>query len=117
MKGFALDSNGDVLIENNEITMVYAENLVRQTIETVLGTKKGEWSLNVEEGINFSNLLGKQQAEDIIKNEIYQGLLQVDDTFVINDFSCEFDRTLRKLAISFSATNGEGETIQLTVDY
>ena len=117
MKGFALDSNGDVLIENNEITMVYAENLVRQTIETVLGTNKGEWSLNIDVGINFSNILGKHQTEDIIKNEIYQGLLQVDDTFVINDFSCEFDRISRKLQISFSATNRAGETTELTVDY
>lgn len=116
MKGFALNSDGDVLIENNEITMVYADELIRQTVETVLGTNKGEWSLNIEEGITFSNILGKQQ-EEIIKNEIYQGLLQVDDTFEMTDFSCVFDKTKRKLTISFSATNSAGTTIGTTVDY
>lgn len=117
MKGFALNSDGDVLIENNEITMVYAEDLIRQTVETVLGTNKGEWSLNIEEGITFSNILGKQQDEDVIKNEIYQGLLQVDDTFEITNFSCEFDRVKRKLIISFIATNAAGRTIDTTVDF
>jgi hypothetical protein len=117
LKGFALDANGDVLITNNEISMVFDADLIRQTVETVLGTKKGEWSLNIEEGINFSNILGKQQNEEIIKNEILQGLLQVDDTFVINDFSCELDREKRKLKIFFSASTEAGETIETTVEF
>lgn len=59
MKGFALDENGDLLIINNEIVMIHGTDLLRQKVETVLNTNKGEWSLNVEEGINFSNILGK----------------------------------------------------------
>lgn len=39
--------------------MVHGAEFTRQTVECVLGTNKGEWSLNVDEGINFSNILGK----------------------------------------------------------
>ena len=39
--------------------MVHGAELTRQTVECVLGTNKGEWSLNVDEGINFKNILGK----------------------------------------------------------
>lgn len=44
--------------------MVHGAELTRQTAEAVLGTNKGEWSLNVEEGINFSNILGKAKPTE-----------------------------------------------------
>ena len=58
MQGFKLN-NGDVVIENGEIQMTSGADLTRQTVETVLNTNKGEWWLNPDEGINFSNILGK----------------------------------------------------------
>lgn len=62
MKGFALDEKGDLIIENNEIVMVNGNDLLKQNVKSVLSTNKGEWSLNVEEGINFNNILGKQSS-------------------------------------------------------
>ena len=61
MKGFALDSNGDVKIKNGEIQMVIGTELTRQTVQSVLGTNKGEWFINWDEGINFDNILGKKK--------------------------------------------------------
>lgn len=58
MQGFKLN-NGDVVIENGEIQMTAGGDLLRQTVETVLNTNKGEWWLNPDEGITFSNILGK----------------------------------------------------------
>ena len=63
MKGFEL-SNGDVVIKNGEIQMVSGAELTRQTVETVLGTNKGEWFFNVDEGITFSNILGKKGLKE-----------------------------------------------------
>ena len=56
MKGFALDNNGDVIIEKNKIKMIDGVDLINQTVKTVLGTNKTEWFLNVDEGIEFNNL-------------------------------------------------------------
>lgn len=111
MKGFALNSNGDVIIENNKIKMVDGAELIRQTVLTVLGTNKNEWFLNIDEGIDFSNLLGKKKDDEIIRNEIIQGLQQVDSSFVLETFNCDFDRKNRKLTISFKAKNSAGETV------
>lgn len=61
IKGFRLDENGDVLIENGEIGMVHGAELTQQTIKSVLGTQKGEWFLNLDEGINYQNILGKKR--------------------------------------------------------
>ena len=59
MKGFALDKQGDLLIENGEIQMVHGADLTRQTIRCVLGTKKGEWFFDRAEGIDHDSIIGK----------------------------------------------------------
>lgn len=60
MKGFALNEQGDVLIKNGVIQMVHGTDLTTQTIKSVLGTQKGEWFLNRDEGINHNEILGKK---------------------------------------------------------
>lgn len=37
--------------------------MLRQTMKTVLSTNKGEWSLNVNEGIDIYNILGKRKLK------------------------------------------------------
>ena len=63
MKGFALNEQGDLLIENGVIQMVHGAELTMQTIKSVLGTQKGEWFLNWEEGINHREILGKKRYD------------------------------------------------------
>ena len=53
--------------------------------------------------------------EEVVKSEIQDGLEQVDSTFVITEFSCEFDRANRHLTVNFSATNKAEETITTSV--
>lgn len=112
-----MDENGDLLIVNEEIQMVNGADLVRQTVEKVLGTNKGEWSLDIDEGIEFDNFLGKPKEDEIIKNEILDGLLQVDETFSIDQFAVEFDSESRKLKVSFTASNESGATVSTEVEY
>ena len=61
MQGLMLDEHGDVVIQNGVVQMVHGSELTRQTIKTVLGTQKGEWFLNWDEGINHDNILGKKR--------------------------------------------------------
>lgn len=68
MTGFQL-KDGDVVIENNEIQMISDAELIRQTVETVLNTNKGEWFFNADEGINFENILGKKKKVKSTINE------------------------------------------------
>lgn len=113
MTGFAIDDNGDVIIENGRIRMVSGEELIRQTAETVLGTQKGEWFLNLNEGLDYSRLLGHGVSEDLIRNEIQSGLLQVDRSFVIDRMQIRKDANTRKLFIDFSAHNASGTVIEV----
>ena len=109
IKGFALDSKGDVLIENNEISIVVGESLIQQKVTSVLKTKLREWFFDWEEGVNYDNLLGKNTNEELARYEVERGLKQVDETFAITEFAYEADSKTRKAKITFSAQTSNGE--------
>ena len=114
MKGFKFE-NGDVVFEKGVIPMVEGDELLRQTVESVLGTNKGEWEFNTDEGIDFRAILKKRVNHDEIRNQILQGLQQVDETFMLQDYNWSMDG--RKLNISFVAVNSEGRQISQSVTY
>lgn len=108
MKGFELDEKGDVII-NKDISMIDGKNLIRQTVETVLGTNWGEWFLNKKEGINYREILTKNPNFDLIRTHVQNGLLQVDDSLWITEYNQSLEN--RHLKISFTAKNDDNETI------
>lgn len=111
MKGFALDTGGDVLIENNQISMVNGDSLLQQLVWTVLRTNLGEWFFDWDLGVDFDNLVGKNTNEELVRYEIEKGLKQVDSTFVITEFSYEEDRISRKAYVDFKAQTDNGNEV------
>ena len=105
-EGFGVNS------EACKIRMVDGNELLAQTVRTVIGTNKGEWIFNKNEGISFKNLLGKNVDEEMLKNEVFQGLLQVDSSFAMTEFSAELDRNTRHIIIHFTAVNSGGEEVE-----
>ena len=95
-----------------EIEMVEGDELLAQTVQKVTGTNKGEWFLNVNEGIHFSNILIKKPIEELIRNEIQSGLTQVDRSYVITDFLFDFNKNDRVLKVRYTAKNSQGKTIK-----
>ncbi len=106
MKSFKLNSDGDLELN----ALAYDNDLMVQNCECVLGTNKGEWFGNTSEGIRFHNILGKNVAEETVKNEVFQGLLQVDSSFILTEFSMQTDNATRKATVTFTARNESGET-------
>ena len=111
MKGFALDENGDVLIENGVISIVTGDELLKQKVWTVLRTNLKEWFFDWEQGIDFSNLLGKGVGEELARYEIERGLAQVDSTFTITEFSYSADMVTRRASVIFKAQTSSGEEV------
>lgn len=108
MKSLALDSSGDLLLENNSFQMVYDNKLLRQKVQEVINTNKGEWPFNWEQGITFANILGKGTTRENVQAEIIDGLNQVDESLTITEF---FDSVKeRKRVVDFKATKDDGNT-------
>ena len=49
-----------------------------------------------------------------VKSEILGGLSQVDSSFLIDEFNCNYDPSTRKLSVSFTAHNADGETVEVS---
>ena len=114
MNGLLIE-NGDLVIANNEIKMTSDADLLRQTIQSVISTNKGEWLFDEEEGVEFDFILGiKEINEAIIKSEIQQALEQVDNTLAIDEFSYEYEKETRCLKVKFKAKKANGETVEVS---
>ena len=111
MIGFALDDKGDLLIENNKISIVAGDSLLQQKINMVLQTNPREWFFDWEEGVDFKNLVGKSTNAEIAQYEIEKGLAQVDETFVITEFAYEEERATRKARVKFKARTESGKEV------
>lgn len=109
MKGFALDENSDLLIENNEISLVVGDSLLQQKVQTVLRTNLQEWFFDWDQGIDFDNLNGKNTNAELVRYEIERGLAQVDETFAITEFAYEVDKASRQAKVTFKARTESGE--------
>lgn len=103
MKGLKVDQSGDLIIQNGKIVYVYDNDYIAQTVRLVLSTNQGEWEFDTNEGIDFYAMLRKNPNMDEVQDNIRRGLLQVDESFVIQLF--EYDIDGRGLKIHFVATN------------
>ncbi len=113
MKGFKLDLNGDVVLSGGDIVLISDDELKAQKVRTIIGTNKGEWTLNKNEGINFNYILGKGITDDMIMTQITDGLRQVDETLYLDDFKCMRDSENRKVSVSFSASNTQNTALTI----
>ena len=105
--------DGDVVI-GKTIEMVEGKELLRQKVERVVGTNKGEWEFDLDEGINFRVILTKNPDETEIRATIDEALTRIDETFVITAFDLKMERG-RKATISYKAVNSDG--VEVGGDY
>lgn len=115
MKDFKLDEDGDLIIQKDIVYVTEEEELI-QKIRQILGTKKGEWFLNEEEGISYSEILTKNPNMDLVRDSIQDALLQIDERLLIEEFDTSI--TGRKLDIAFTVINQENEEeINLSISF
>ncbi|MCM1544697.1 MAG: hypothetical protein NC110_05290 [Ruminococcus sp.] len=109
MRDIKLNSEHDIVINNHDIALVDDNELLRQKVEMLLGTNRGENYLDDEEGIDFQTLLNKNIDETLIRSEFQNALQQIDESFVIDEFVCS--KVGRELTVTFRASNSNGETV------
>lgn len=113
-KGFCMH-NGDVVV-GKTIEMVRDNELLRQTIELVVGTNRGEWSYDPQEGIDMFAILCKNPDEDEIRSTIEEAVSRVDDSLTLTDFSFGVDDN-RHATIQLTLVKPDGEELGVTYTY
>lgn len=104
MKDFMIDKEtGDIIIKNQDIVMVEAEQEVAQQLRTVLKSNNGEWPFNDSYGINYNNLLVKTVDNEIVIDEISRGASQCSGDISIEDIKIDVDRQKRTMSVFLDA--------------
>lgn len=105
MKGFALDDHGDVVIEKNDIKVVYDADLMIQTVCQVLRTNRGEWWLDPKEGIPMQKILKKNPNLAMVRDYVRSAIAQVDKSLQVTH--CDITTQGRTLNIAFTAAGAD----------
>lgn len=108
--------NGDAVITNNDLELVKDNEMLRQTVELVLSTFKGEWSFNPDEGIDREAILTKNYDEDEIRGTIEDAIWSIDDTLAVVDFEMTVDAK-RQATIKFNIRKPSGETVEVAYSW
>ncbi len=114
MKDFALDENGDILIEDRDIVSIKDQEQEIQKIRQVLGTRSGEWEYDLNEGIDFDALLLKQPDLQRIRETIQNALREVSEQYTLQ--TCDYDAQSSILKIRVSAENQKSLEVYVLVN-
>lgn len=113
-KGFLM-IDGDAVVTKT-IETVSGDELLRQTLELVLSTNKGEWFSDPLEGIERAVVLCKNPDEDEIRGTIEEAILHIDNTLAITDFTLEIDAK-RHATIGLKILKQNGEELEVNYTY
>lgn len=99
MKDFALDENGDILIQNHDISYVWDKEQEIQKIRQVLGTKLGEWEYDANEGIDFGAIFQKNIDLQRIRETLQNALREINEGYVLQNCSYESHDHILKIQV------------------
>jgi len=105
--------DGDIVIENGNVVMVEDDEDLAQSVEMVLGTRKGEFFLDPDHGLSFDNLLGKQADEFEARDDIIEAISQEDRVSAVTDISFIDDRSARKRSVKVTVQKQDGTEIDI----
>lgn len=106
---FMLSQNGDIEIIDNNIAMIEERDIFVQCFRQLLQTRKGEYFLNTDEGLDFSVFLGVKNIDyELATDALHSCALQVEDFVEFQVLEYNFDDQTRKLNIKMQALFADG---------
>lgn len=92
----------DLVLENGDFKIISGEDEILQSLERILTTRKGEWFLNEEVGLDYSELEKKEADKELLRLSIIEAVLQEERIQEIKDFIIDLNRAKRALKLSFN---------------
>lgn len=109
---FKLENNDIVVTPDGDITFTLNKaELARQWLQTRLKTLKGEWFLDITQGIDWLTLLSKRNSYLEVDTAIKKVILLSPYIVKLLSYSTELDRENQKYSVTFSAQVEDGEVI------
>ena len=107
-------------IENDDIVLnelVEGEQEEIQCIERILTTCTDEWFLNIDFGLDYTKIRGKDVSDEQIRVAITLAILQEERVKEIQDISIERDRQKRTITLSIIIKMKSGNIVKVVKDF
>lgn len=116
MIDLAMNADGDLVVENYDMSLVEGVDQVIQNCTIRLRFFLNEWFLDITAGIPYyQDFFIKAPNQIRIESVLKQEIIDTVGIETINSFSSTFDSSLRKFSVNFSAEADEG-SFNLEVD-
>lgn len=79
MKDLQLTEDGDLAMTPADVLLVYDLDDLKQSIELILSTRLGEFTLDEDLGVLWDNLLGKEYNADYLEQDITDAILEQEN--------------------------------------
>ncbi len=120
MGDLALNTDRDLLIENDDLEIIEGLDEIAQDLDTRLNFWKGEWFLDTRLGVPWlEKVLGQKPRLPVVKNVIRNVALDTPGVIAITDLTLEYESAVRTLSISMRVQGTEGSFLyekELIVD-
>ena len=118
MSDIALDSDGDLLIENNSLVLVKGDDAIVQHLTIRFRFFLGEWFLDTRLGIPyFREILIKNPDLSRVRGIFRQVVLTTPGIESLVEFGLDFESAIRKLTVNFRARKTDGEVLEYNKEF
>ena len=118
MSDIALDSDGDILIENNAMVLAEGDDAIVQQLTIRFRFVLGEWFLDIRLGIPyFGEILIKNPDLSRVRGIFKQTILTTPGIDSLETFSLTFAGAERKLSVDFRARKTDGEILEYNQEF
>ncbi|PAE96784.1 DUF2634 domain-containing protein [Shouchella clausii] len=105
--------DGDLCFENNEMQMVEGDKELAQSVAMILQTRKGEFQLEPEHGMERENLLGKAFDEELLRYDVVEAIAQEERISALEDMAVIDDLKSRQRKISLVLKKEDQEVLTI----
>jgi hypothetical protein len=103
--------DGDLVFENGDVVMVERDEELAQSLQTIFQTRKEEWFLNSEHGLDRTPFLTKKFDETLASDAIAEATAQEERIQRIENIT--FKREGRSLMVDATFIKEDGQPLQL----
>lgn len=111
MKALKIDENGDWVMKDGEFVVIEGDEQLAQEARISIQTVRGEWFLNLDEGMDRSAILGKNFDENNARSNIIESLMNTSEPLMVEEIT--FTKVDRTLVIEPTLRKSDGTTMEV----
>lgn len=117
MRVRSLDKNGDWTLGNGKANYKNDLNFIKQSAVTRVKSFKYDWFLDIQANIDWWNILGQKNNEEIIRSQVYKTLSETEGVTAIKELNINVNRETRNavIIVDLKTVFGDIDNLEISI--